>query len=230
MRKIIFLFLITMVCSHGFGQDKETKEKINKASDRVVFELGLENIIGKPDTLKISALSRGAGVYFMYDLPLGKSHFSFAPGLGISSSNFYHRSQIVSDTAETYFVPIDKNEFDFKKNKISLTYVDIPLEFRFRSKPNEKGTSWKLATGFKLGFLLQNKWKYKGPELNGSGETVKFKEFNIKYLQKLRYGVSIRGGYGMFNLFAFYNISSLFKQDAGPQLHPITFGIAINGL
>lgn len=230
MRKITFLLLISIAFGHAFGQDKETKEKINKASDRIVVELGLENLIGKPDSIKVSGFSRGAGVYFMYDLPLGKSHLSFAPGIGISSSNFYHRSKIVSDSTETYFVPIDKNEFDFKKNKISLTYFDIPVEIRFRSKPNEKGTSWKLAAGFKLGILIQNKWKYKGPDLEGSGETVKFKEYNIKNLEKLRYGVSIRGGYGIFNLFAFYNISSLFKQDAGPQLHPITFGIAINGL
>lgn len=230
MQKFILILLMTVFTGNIFGQDKETKEKINKASDRIVLELGLENLIGKPDSMKVSALSRGAGIYFMYDLPLGKSNFSFAPGIGISSSNFYHRSQIVSDTTKTSFLPIDKGEFDFKKNKISLTYFDIPLEFRFRSKPNEKGTSWKLAAGFKFGILIQNKWKYRGPNLDGSGEDVKFKEYNIKYMEKLRYGVSLRGGYGMINLFAFYNISSLFKGDAGPNLHPITFGIAINGL
>lgn len=231
MRKWLFLLLCVLSTKTMVAQDEETKEKVNKAKDRIVVELALENLINKPDTIKISGLSRGFNTYFMYDIPLGKSRLSLAPGIGIGTSNFYHKSnKIVSDSSKTYFVPIDKSTFDVKKNKIGLTYVDIPIELRYRSKPNSKNTSWKLAAGFKIGFLIHNKWKYKGLDLDGSGKEVKFKQYNVANLEKLRYGVTLRGGYGAFNLFVNYYISSLFKAENGPAMHPISFGIAINGL
>lgn len=215
----------------------EVKEKINKAKDRVLLEFGLSQMINRPDDLKISALSRTFNAYFTYDVVFGKSNFSIAPGAGIGNDNFYHKKNGIAwgdntnlkDTTGTSF-PLFDSTVTAKKSKLGLTYFDVPIELRFRSKPNKKDTQWKLAAGFKLGFLLGSKWKYRGEDLTtGTGE-VKFKEFKVDNLNKLRYSVYLRGGYGIFNLFVNYQISSTFQKDKGPQMHPLTFGIAICGL
>jgi hypothetical protein len=112
-----------------------------------------------------------------------------------------------------------------------MTYIDIPLEFRVRGTPNKKtGWQWKLAAGFKFGFLVGSKWKYKGESLDNSGEDVKFKDVKVANMNKLRYGVYLRGGYGMFNLFCYYSLSNTFVANKGPKMNPIVFGLSINGL
>jgi hypothetical protein len=233
MRFIIsLLFVLSLSFNYLQAQDEEVIQKVNKAKDRIVAEFSLDQLIGKPDDFKLSAFSRGFNIYFMYDLVLGKSPISIAPGVGIGTNNYYHRSLITSDSLMTYFTPLDKDEYDIKKNKLGLTYVDIPVELRFRSKPNKKNTSWKLATGFKLGFRIADKWKYKGldPRSGTPGEEVKFKEFNVDNLERLRYGVTLRGGYGALNLFVHYYFSDIFESGKGPGFNPISFGISINGL
>lgn len=213
------------------GVSPEVKEKVNKAKDRILLEFTLQQLTNKPADLKISGFSRGFNAYFLYDVVISNSRFSVAPGAGIGTDNFYHKNNAIQwrgDSATSF--PKIADSLEAKKSKLGLAYFDIPLELRFRSRPNGKNTSWKLAAGFRVGFLLASKWKYKGEALDGGGDDVKFKEFGVDNLQKIRYGVYLRGGYGMFNLFCHYSISSLFEQDKGPQMHPITFGLAITGL
>jgi hypothetical protein len=233
-----------------YGQDStavksrispEVKRRINKAKDRLVLDLCMMNAFiekdgGKtvPNDFKFGGFSRGINVYFMYDVVLGKktSHFSIAPGIGIASENFYFKRYGMSwhqDTL-TRFYPLG-DSITSKKSKLNMTYIDIPLEFRFRSTPNRKtGWSWKLAAGFKFGFLIGSKWKYKGEALNNSGENVTFKDIKVANMSKFRYGPYIRGGYGMFNLFVYYSLNNTFVANKGPKMHPIVFGLSINGL
>ena len=217
---------------------QELKSKVNKAKDRVVLDFTYDMLLNTPDSVSTKGFSRGFNVYFMYDVVLGKSRFSVAPGLGLGTNNYFHNNNITSDSLGTYFTKISDN-IDSKKNKINLTYVDIPVEFRFRSKPNAKNNSWKLAAGIKAGIIIQSKWKYKGEEIRAekldnpsfaSGSEVKFKEFNIENLNRFRYGLTLRGGYGMWNAFIYYSLSDLFEDGRGPRMTPLSFGISINGL
>jgi Outer membrane protein beta-barrel domain len=240
MRKFILLTTLILAAAATFAEETpkepkgvspEVKDKINKAKDRVLLEFSLSQLLNKPSDLKVSGFSRGFNAYFTYDVVLGKSRFSIAPGAGIGTDNFYHKGNSIKwhkDTVTTF--PQIGDSISVKKSKLGLTYFDIPLEFRFRSKQNKKNTSWKLAAGFKVGFLLASKWKYKGENFDNSGENIKTKDFNVANLNKIRYGVYLRGGYGMFNVFCYYSISSLFQKDKGPQMHPLTFGLAITGL
>lgn len=218
------------------GVSPEVKAKVNKAKDRILIEFGLNQMLNRPNDLKMSAFSRSLNAYFTYDVVLGKSRFSVAPGIGIGTDNYYHKKNGIAwpnntnlqDTITSF--PLLGDSVTAKKSKLGLVYAEIPLEFRFRSKPNKKQTSWKLAAGFKLGFLLASKWKYKGEDIEtGTGE-VKFKEFKVANVNKLRYGVYVRGGYGIFNLYVNYQISSIFQKNKGPQMYPLQFGIAICGL
>jgi hypothetical protein len=245
MRHLLLFLFFSLIFTGLFAQETdattdpaedftELKKRINKSSDRLAMDFTYDLALNMPDSIKTKGFSRGFNIYFMYDVVLGKSRFSIAPGFGLGTNNYFHNNTISSDTAGTYFNPI-ASDIKVKKNKLSLTYLDIPIEFRFRSKPNAKDNSWKFAVGFKAGLLIHNKWKYKGEEVRQGpafeeGREVKFKEYNIENLNRFRYGVTARAGYGVWNVFAFYGISELFKEGRGPGMTPLSIGVSINGL
>ncbi len=254
MRKVI-LSLVLTCCTLAvvYGQDTtvagpkgisaSVRKKINSAKDRLVIDLCMMNAFFKkdgvmvPNDFKLSGFNRGINVYFMYDVLLGNKakprHFSIAPGIGVGSENYYFKSYKMTwhyDTL-TRFVPLG-DSISSKKSKLNMTYIDIPIEFRYRSTPNKKtGMSWKLAVGFKFGFLVGSKWKYKGedPNVGTNGENVTIKDIKVANMSKFRYGPTIRGGYGPVSLFCYYSIGSAFTTK-GPKMNPIVFGISVNGL
>lgn len=226
------------------GISEKVKKRITSANDRLVIDLCMMNALIKkdggvtvPNDFKLGGFNRGINVYFMYDMPLGKKtkpqHFSIAPGIGVGSENYYFKKYKMTWHYDslTRFVPLG-DSISSKNSKLNLTYIDIPVEFRYRSSPNKKtGMSWKIAVGFKLGFLVGSKWKYKGedPKVGTNGENVTIKDIKVANTSKFRYGPTIRGGYGPVSLFAYYSIGSAFSNK-GPKFNPIVFGISINGL
>jgi len=191
-----------------------------------------QNTPTSPDVLKPKTINRGYNAYFMNDNPIGNSNFSFAIGLGVSVHNMYSncipfekRDSLNNPLGETEFVEIPGN-IDYKKNKMTLFYGDIPLELRFRTK--NSGDKFKIALGVKAGYLIQSHTKYIGDRLDNLKGTIKYKEFNIPNIEKLRYGVTARIGYGKFNISGYYALTSLFDKGKGPEdMFPISVGVAV---
>jgi hypothetical protein len=245
MKKYFFAILLSSISLCLFAQevveDKTNSEKAKEAvaamkpkstgsRDRLVVDLTFDQWLHDENGLKLKWHSRGFNTYFMYDIQLGKKKklFSVAPGLGISTSSIFHNAN-VKDTVNGTTFNIDPTVTDnYKKNKFGLTYVDIPLELRFRSTPNAKNKSWKFALGFKAGVLIDSKVKVKQEDANGNMKIYKEKRYGD--LNRFRYGATVRFGYGPFNFFGFYSIAKLFDKGMGPDITPISMGISINGL
>lgn len=239
--KRFFLLLVCSVMALGaFAQEdtsaiKKAKEKVAQTGsrDRLVFEIGFDNWHQQDGKVTdVKWYSRSYAFYFMYDILLGKSRFSVAPGLGFGISNVNTSKGLVEDSTSTYFADYNQaygiaND-DVKKHKLSTAYVDIPLELRFRSKPNSRNKSFKLAIGFKGGVLFDSHTKLKYDTDRDKPRVVKVK--NYADLNRFRYGPTFRFGYGAFNIFGFYNLGQLFTEDGPSGIHPFTVGISINGL
>jgi len=238
MKRIFIIMLVACSFVNAFGQSEDVKEKVNKAKDRFVFNINYNILLEKDDAFNQKGFSGGFDTYFMYDIVIKDSPISLAPGVGIGVDNYRINSKIEFAADSTKFIPfdspIDSLDIAYKSSKLGLTYIDVPLEIRFRSKPNKKDQQWKLAAGFKIGFLISSRWKYKGPDYRGirmdTAENIKFKERGIPNMERFRYGVTARGGYGPFNLHFYYSLSDLFESGKSVQMSPITFGISINGL
>ncbi len=232
--KNIFIPLLLLVCSSLFAQTEEEAADQKKSAnledlnrDRLIVEFNHNNWLNAPDSIKIKEVSRGFNFYLMYDFALGKSNFSIAPGIGLATRNIYHDAFIVEDTNEIRMIPIG-NTIDYKKNKLTTTYLDVPLEFRFRTKPDNHGNSFKIAIGAKAGYLIGSHTKIKQPD--AFGDLVKYKKSDIRHLNPFRYGGTFRIGYSDFNLIAFYSLATLFDEGAGPAMNPVSIGISFNGL
>ena len=107
--------------------------------------------------------------------------------------------------------------------------LEIPIEFRFDTKPEDIARSFNVAIGGRFGLRLNSftKVKYKD-----DGETIKVKDKRGLGLNDFRYGVYTRVGIGGFSFFGFYNLSEMFESGKGPHgrdINSLTVGISING-
>lgn len=233
-RIIVALFCILSL--PVFAQkDKDVTEKVKidfKApKDRLAIDLNFCNWIHNQENgFQTKWYGRGISIYYYYDIQIKKSRVSFAPGLGFSSSNIYHNSLLI-DTNGISFTPLSANttpkESDVKNNKISLNYIDIPLELRIRTNPDKHDNMVKFAIGFKAGFRIDahTKMRIKNSEENKVYKEKRFPDFNV-----VRCGPTLRIGYSAFNVTAYYGILGVFKNNRGPQANEFSVGISFNGL
>jgi len=232
MRKVLLIFM-TIFSISVFAQEEaeEKKEKEyyeNEAHDRIVFSFSFDNWIQDIDDLTTKANSWGFSLYYMYDMPIGKSRFSFAPGLGFRASWVKNNSYLddTLNSQETVFKPLDA--IDYKRNSLVASYFDIPIELRYRSKPNSKNKSFKLAIGGLGGVQMNNHTSTKADDINGDTKITKVKRWDD--LARFHFGPTFRIGYGAANLFFYYSVTNFFKKDSGPDLHPFSAGFSINAL
>ncbi len=217
--KKLFVFIFAFAALQSFSQSisEEAKRKFQFGTD--VFIDMWQKV---PYDLDLKSVNPGVNITGSYNFTFGESNTSFSPGLGIGVHNFYSNSLTVTENDSTYFQPIP-DDISYKKAKFTATYLDIPLEFRFKSK-----AEFRFAVGFKFGFLLKAQTKYKGDDfLAGNTDLVIYKKGRIPNVEKNRYGFTAKIGYKWLNLYGYYQISSLFVPGKGPDMYPISFGISI---
>jgi len=217
--------------------DSNIKRKLSK-DDFFISELFSDIWQEVPGNVKLQNLNRGYNAYVMMDNPIAKSNFSVAIGAGISFHNLYSNSLLKREidslgfyTGNTEFYEISDN-YDYSKNKLTLMYIDVPVEIRFRTK--DVLNSFKFSVGFKAGYNVKNYTKYSGDKLDGtlnrdgSFPKVKTKEYNIENIEKIRYGLTARIGYGKYNISAYYALTPLMKKNksAADEMFPISIGFA----
>ncbi|MCY7408728.1 MAG: PorT family protein, partial [Chitinophagales bacterium] len=126
------------------------------------------------------------------------------------------------EKGDTQLAPYS-DTLDILKNKFSASYLDVPLEFRIRIKPDQKGKNFWIAPGFRAGILVSDFWKLKYTESNG--DISKSKVYGIANIEKFHYGISLRAGYYKFGIYSFLALNNLFEKDKGPELTPFSLGI-----
>lgn len=195
----------------------------------LVFDFGFNFLNDAPEDMKLNFFgSKIFNLYYMYEIRLGNSAFSFNPGLGVGLEKYrFDKDVTLASTNEgTAIVPLSEN-WDVKKSKLAANYVDIPIEFRFHANKNNFRKSFKVGIGAKAGILFNSHSKIKYKE-NGDTKTLKSKEpFD---LSRFRYGVQGRIGIGGFSVFYYHELSSLFKDGKGPEgtdASPYKVGISL---
>jgi hypothetical protein len=218
--KNILIILLSTLTLHSFSQ-ADDKNAISQ------FSLGMDVFTDlwqdKPVSLKPKTLNQGVNIFGAYNFMLGNSDFSFSPGIGIGVHNLYSESLLVTSPDSVFFSEIP-DTVDFKKAKLTNSYFDIPLEFRFKSKGE-----FRVAIGFKYGFLMKSQTKYKGDgELfNMEGSKVIVKQARFDHVENARYGFIGRIGYKWLNVYGYYQLSSLFEEGKGTTMYPISIGLTV---
>jgi hypothetical protein len=217
--KKLFLILFILIGINSFAQmvTEETKRK---------FTFGLDIFTDiwqdKPESINPKTINPGVNIFGSYNYIFGKSNVSFSPGIGLGIHNLYSDSWLRVNNDSAYFEPVP-DTLGFKRSKLTTTYLDIPFELRFKSKGE-----FRLAIGFKFGFLIKAHTKYKGENyIEGTSDQVIIKQARFNFIEKNRYGFTGRIGYKWLNLWGYYQLSTLFADGKGPQMYPISVGITV---
>jgi hypothetical protein len=188
--------------------------------------------------------SRTLNVYYQYAKRLGKSKFSVHPGIGFGMERFklqssrqyfardtvkYNNPTLIYDAlGNTTFAPAANyiydgdtlgqpnwsNSLSIKKSMLVLNYIDIPVELRFSTNPDDPARSFKVAVGGRVGYLLNAHTKIKYKE---DGELKKLKNTQDFNLNRFRYSVYMKIYLGNFAFFGYYNLNPLFESGKGPM-------------
>ncbi len=240
MRKLSFVLLVLLAGIPAFSQsakEKKKKEVLNRSGDHLMFQISSDHWLGEPDSIgsHINGFNRGVNVYVMYNLPFKSDpRFSVAAGIGVGSSNIYFKKmnvEIGSTSNVLPFVATDSAN-NYKKFKLSTSFLEVPIEFRFSSRPETPGKSVKVALGVKLGTMLNAHTKGKvlrdvnGKTLFNSTDKVS----DRSYFNSTRMAGTLRIGYGNFSVFGAYNFSSMFKDGVAADVKLLQVGLTISGL
>lgn len=234
MKKLLIISTILMASLTMMGQDDKSSNegvKIQNKSDRFMWGIHTDLWQDASDSIGIESVNQGMSFQGMLDFPFS-TKLSIAVGLGLASHNLYSSSWLMpvrdslsrlTDKSAFYNIPTDS--VSYKNNKVNVTYLEIPVEFRFRSNSSE---GVKIALGFKAGLTINNHTKYKGDEyIYMDGKTIKEKVHNNEHILNYRYGATARIGYKWINLNVFYSLTNLFKDNKGPEMYPISVGFII---
>lgn len=226
-----------------FAQDTaRTSQKINvniseRGSDHLMIQYGMTGWSGTPDSIRTKGFSRHFNMYFMFDKPFKTNpKLSAAYGLGIGSDNIFFDNMYLDIRSAGATLPFRKVDTlnHFKKYKLTTIYLEAPVELRFSSNPNDPNNSVKLALGAKIGTMLKAFTKGKDlADRNGNslyGNKYIVKESDKKFFNGTRLAVTGRIGYGIFSLHADYQVTTLLKENAGPEIRPWSVGLTIAGL
>ncbi|MEO1049637.1 MAG: outer membrane beta-barrel protein [Bacteroidota bacterium] len=259
MKKFIVFFVFTLIINSGYatngGGGKDPKpvsrqgfSQTTKSFARpdipgtLLIDFGFNFLTNSIDTLDLfSAIgSRTINFYYQYDIPLGKSKFSFHPGFGLGLDRYkFERDETVigsNNSSGDRVVDIvslgdvlPDNTTKVNKSMLVTNYLDIPIEFRFHTDQDDPKRSFRIAVGGRVGILFDSKTKIKYRADDNNNKLKDKNDFNVS---RFRYGVYGRIGVGSFNFFSYYNLSTLFQEGQGPiDANPsgITVGISVTG-
>lgn len=196
------------------------------AKKRVTIGVGMFTDIwfGVPNGIKTRTINQGFQSFVLYNVPFGKSNFGFAIGIGFRAQNMYGNFLVKSTQDSTWLEKIgDTASVNYQRSKLTLPYLELPIEFRFKSK-----SKIAVGIGFKVAYLLPAHTKYVGENYNtltGAKYRAKFRE--IKNLEQFSYGPTFRMGYRWFNVNAYYSLSKIFTKGNGPEMYPFSIGFLL---
>ncbi len=226
--KKIFIFFIAgffLITNSLFADEDKIKMR---PQDRLIFDIFIDLWQDVPDDMDLIILNRGINVALFQDFPLGYSNFGIATGLSFTTHNMYsdHWYKYCRDIDGFDFEKIDE---DYNNNKISINYIDIPLEFRYRTRPSKEiPHTFRIAIGAKFGYMIQAHTKYRGDYSYNNEYTreVKFKEHNLGNIENWRYGILARIGYSFINITAYYPLTGIFKDNTAADMRPVSLGVS----
>nr|WP_294775058.1 porin family protein [uncultured Flavobacterium sp.] len=208
IKLLISVLLMTMSSlAQDVAKDFDAPDSLFR-EDQFYLNFTYNTLQKKPDGLKQNKLSPGLSLGFLRDMPLNKKRtVSIAAGLGYSLAVYNDNLGIIDVGNETTYSILDPENITFTKNKLSLHYADLPIEFRWRNATPESHKFWRVHLGVKVSYLFYDRYKLESSQGN-VGQT------NIKDLNDLQYGVYLTTGWNTWNIYAYYGLNPLFKSSA----------------
>ncbi len=233
-KKLTFLILFVAISTAIFAQGNvsTTEKKKGRPNIPGTFQIDFGyNLPTEKGNFNTSPMrSTTVNFYYFHDMRIGKSKFTFHPGVGFGLDRYgFNNNRTLAYPATGDNVEMANIPFGgVKKSKLITNYIDVPLELRFNTNPEDPNRSFKVSLGVKFGVLYDSFTKIKYRDDSETKKLINKQNYN---LNPIRYGAIFRVGAGNISAFGYYNLSPLFKKGKGPSLNEdinnITVGVSL---
>jgi hypothetical protein len=233
IKKFLFLIFLSVLSTAVVAQVNNSSVEKKKGRPNIpgtfAIDLGF-NFPSEKENFNTNVFgSRTLNIYYYYDYQLGKSKFSAHGGIGLGLERYkFNNNRTLGyiagpdspyDTLRMVRAESIIGTNKIKRSGLITNYVDIPVELRYSSNPDDPARSFKVSLGFKVGILYDSFTKIKYSQ---DGETKKLKNKQNYNINPFRYGVTLKVGAGSFSMFGYYSLTPIFKDKKGPDSAEIT--------
>jgi hypothetical protein len=198
------------------------------------FELGFCGYFTEPFSTSLEPsenymnLNTTKSMNFNFLLPninIGFSrYFGIAATIGLSWSDYhFDGDNSIAEDDNGNIIPVyPAPDINFEKSKLSTTYAIMPILLEGQI-PVSNNRTVNIGAGFIGAIKLCSNTKV----VYYDNDKMKIKNKDDFSLNLLRYGVTARLGYEMFQAYGTYYLSKMFEEGKGPELFPFEVGIAL---
>ena len=203
MKKAI-LYCLGLICfTSVFGQTETDSVDVNYLEDQIYVSLTYNILNNKPKSISQKGFSGGTTIGFIKDLPFNeKRNVGIGVGVGYNY-NVYIDNLKIDNAGDNLILEAVEG---YKSNRLVFHAIEFPIEFRWRTSTPTKYRFWRIYAGVKGAYLFSINTKYRTSE-----ETIKTK--NLNNFNKFQYGLMLSAGYSTWNIYVYYALSPIFKND-----------------
>jgi hypothetical protein len=228
MKYILSLVVFVMITTSLFGQSDSDRPIQPDIPGDISLDFGLTFLKNSEDFLLSKVWpSRVVGLHYMYMHKLNDV-LTVNPALGFGMDRFGWQDNVnfLQDTSRLYQLDTIAG-LTLKKNLLTYTYLELPLELRYYPFKTVKGEGFFIGAGAFAGLRLSSQTKIKYEFENANRVERDRADFG---LNQFRYGVQTHIGWRQFSIFAKLYLNDMFDiKPAGANPRQFTFGLNFTG-
>ena len=208
-------------------------------SANLILDLGVNALVnqkqyfapgGQPEPIDLRTEgSRYVNIGLVYFARLGGKHspvgLAVGPEFAFNNYMLSGNSKWVNNNGRTDVVR-ETDGRQFQKSKLASSSINLPLMLRLTLRDSHYKSTFTLGAGGFVGYRIKSWTKLK---YTSNGTTYKDKEDGSYNMENFLYGLQGTIGYRHLELFAKYNMNSLFKAGVGPDTQILSFGVRLFG-
>ena len=203
MRNRFTLLYFLLISFLTFAQKDSLSLGDRYADDQIYFSVSYSQLYNQPTGITKSNFSYALSGGFIKDIILNKSGtIAIAGGIGLGYDFFNHELKVDEVGGTTVFT----NDITTSKNIFKSYNLEFPFEIRWRTSTAIKYNFWRIYTGVKFLYNLDNNFQY----IDVNSNLIKYRK--VSSYNKLQYGLTISAGYDAFTMNVFYGLSPVFKN------------------
>ena len=189
-------------------------------SDRLLFDFYSSKWVNTSNDLTTDP-TVSCSISYGKDISIKSSNFSWFYGLGYDFNTIHHLINFnslpsINETPRELGIRILNVPYSI--NKLSSQYLEVPLEFRYRTQTKHP---LRIYYGVKVGYMVRSSYVFQKDR-----KDIYHKK-NLNELNHYKYGMTFRLGYGIINIYAYYGLNGLLSAQSQLAINQLSFGITL---
>jgi len=205
--RILLISILSVTFFNVFSQVSPDFEAVDSLYREDQFYIGVtyNTLVNRPTGISQNKFTPSFSLGVVRDMPFNKNRTkAIAAGIGYSINN-YNQNILISETNGIIEYNPTSSLISYDTNKLTLHYLDIPIEYRWRTSTPESHKFWRVYMGFKFSCLVYDRSKYFDSQVTN-------KVTGNSDLNKFQYGTYLSVGYNTVNFYVYYGLNPIFKS------------------